>query len=341
MFGFSPTKKLNPWDETIYKGSPQQISGFRSALLAEILLGKKIYFATTSKLAGRVLGRVFREMWPERHVKRVDGDTNESGAFTQFFEKPDILICSPSVKSGVSIQGDVSVKNAYFDSVWGYFPSLTSSTHLQLLGRFRPGVPRYIFVPEFIQAGPDEDSKAWFVRRNIKEIDREQAAKILKDTEIKAYHRLPRQALKAAAIAATGVLELIGKTYDNNSPQAQSVKAQALKYRHQIYQYLRLSITPNQTPVEIANKLLKKLGLEAECLSRKGSRDDRNCQYRVEAPSELRQRMVEAYSITLKNACPHFVNGSSMTNHGHTSQIENSDPNPPPRDRGGGCELAA
>jgi len=516
---FTHKKVSTPWDVTVYDGGPQQVSGFWSALITEIALDKKIYFSTTSKITGRVLERVIKETWSELKVVRVDSDTNEGGTFTEFFEepdqwleseRPDILICSPSVKSGVSIQGNVSITNAYFDSVWGYFPSLTTSTHLQLLGRFRPAVPRHIYSPEFILSSSDEDSKTWFVRRKleersqqlaaifdlaehlesqktnvqdalqtylaeskvvnfhqkqiardwlievlnqaghqvkieklstdpvaqelfinaketlwredaaelagleiqphhdidwakgilesgettrlsrlqaykvlrrsefpgitwdnpedcyqalvkdygqmmrgvklecqarnlsaIKEIDRQQAEQILKNTEIKAYHRLPRQAVKAAWIATTGVLELIGQTYDNNSPQAQVVKAQAVKYRNEIWEHLRLNITPNQTPVEIANKLLKKIGLKAKCLSRQGSRNNRTRQYQVEPPSELREQMTMAYSETLKKECPQFLNKGLIINPGHTSRIENLAPNPPPRDKGGGGEKVA
>jgi len=60
---------------------------------------------------------------------RIDSETNEQGKFKGFFETPDrwletnqpnILILSPSAKSGVSIEGGVSVEDAYFDSIWGY-----------------------------------------------------------------------------------------------------------------------------------------------------------------------------------------------------------------------------
>ena len=50
----------------------------------------------------------------------------------------------------------MTVENAYFSEVWGYFPALATDTHLQLLGRYRPPVPRRVFVPPFIIGTGDE-----------------------------------------------------------------------------------------------------------------------------------------------------------------------------------------
>ena len=95
---------------------------------------------------------------------RIDSETNDSGTFTPFFnhpdhwlqqQQPDVLILSPSAKSGISIEGGAPIEAAYFDEVWAYFPALHTDTHLQLLGRYRPPVARRIFIPPFITSSAD------------------------------------------------------------------------------------------------------------------------------------------------------------------------------------------
>ena len=122
-------------------------------------------FVSSSQREGKRLERILRNLYPDRRVVRIDSDTNEGGKFTGFFEQPDqwlqenqpdVLIISPSAKSGVSIEGDVSVEEAYFSAVWGYFPVLDTDTHSQLLGRYRPPVPRVVFCPDFILSSADE-----------------------------------------------------------------------------------------------------------------------------------------------------------------------------------------
>lgn len=159
---FRHRRRGNPWDCTLFTG---HISGFRAKCLDSAALGKPILCVTSSQREGRRMTAATSKRHPEMTVVRIDSQTNEQGAFNSFFEdpdswlqehQPDVLILSPSAKSGVSIQGGVSAENAYFSQVWGYFPSLSTDTHLQMLGRFRPAVPRFIFCPPFILGSGDE-----------------------------------------------------------------------------------------------------------------------------------------------------------------------------------------
>ena len=159
---FTHKKEFIPWDVTLYRG---QASGYRSQLLKTVEAGNRIIYVASSQREGKRVERAIRKLAPDRRVVRIDSDTNEGGRFTGFFEQPDqwlrenqpdILILSPSAKSGVSIEGGVSVENAYFSSVWGYFPVLDTDTHSQLLGRYRPPVPRMVFCPDFILSNGDE-----------------------------------------------------------------------------------------------------------------------------------------------------------------------------------------
>lgn len=159
---FRHFKRSATWDCTTMSG---HVSGFRGKLLQAAQRGDRILFVTTSQQECRRLERVLKNVASHLRVVRIDSQTNQCGAFREFFKnpdkwiennQPDVLILSPSVKSGVSIQGNVDAKDAYFKSVWGYFPSLDTASQMQLLGRYRPAVPRFTFVPPLILASGDE-----------------------------------------------------------------------------------------------------------------------------------------------------------------------------------------
>lgn len=159
---FTHRKEYQPWDCTVYKG---QASGFRGAFLEAVQAGDLHLYVTTSQREGKRVERAIAKVCPDKKVVRIDSETNQSGKFTAFFEEPDfwleqnqpdILLLSPSAKSGVSVQGGISAESAYFAKVWGYFPILGTDTHMQLLGRFRPSVPRVIFCPELLLSNGDE-----------------------------------------------------------------------------------------------------------------------------------------------------------------------------------------
>jgi hypothetical protein len=158
---FTHTKQVDPWNCTLYQG---QASGYRAKAI-EAAQTHRLLYVTTSQQEGKRLARALRKQSPQRKVIRIDSETNQGSKFNEFFrdpdrwleaEQPDILILSPSAKSGISIQGGVSVEDAYFDQVWGYFPALGTDSHMQLLGRYRPAVPRIVFCPAFIQSSADE-----------------------------------------------------------------------------------------------------------------------------------------------------------------------------------------
>lgn len=159
---FTHKKESDPWDVTIYRG---QASGFRARLVQTVGAGSRIAYVSSSQREAKRVERIIHKLYPDRCVVRIDSETNQGGQFTGFFEQPDqwlqenqpdLLILSPSAKSGVSIEGGVSVEDAYFSAVWGYFPVLGTDTHCQQLGRYRPSVPRVVFCPDFILSSADE-----------------------------------------------------------------------------------------------------------------------------------------------------------------------------------------
>lgn len=172
VIGIRHTKELEPWDCILYRGTP--LSDYRRQLLAQIQTGKPLLYVTTSQQEARRLAHWAKENGIDH--ARIDSQTNENGTYTAFFENPDtwlkqrrprLLILSPSAKTGLSIEGGVSVGEAYFDSVWGYFPALDADTWKQLLGRYRPAVPRHIWTPAYIAPSYDEGAKAWGITRNL------------------------------------------------------------------------------------------------------------------------------------------------------------------------------
>jgi hypothetical protein len=483
-------------------------------LLAQLQAGHKLMFVSSSKFAGQRLEGMVQAVLPHLKVVRIDSDTNEGSAFTAFFEQPDqwlqdqqpdILICSPSVKSGVSIQGGLPPEQAYFHSVWGYFPSGTTDIHLQLLGRFRPAVPRHIYCPPVVFSDSDESSLSaqaigrelrkeaqaltqwlglshlldipdeateriqtaifefyaqshavhgamrrasldYLVQRlqqdghqityqalvpsaPIKELmgtvhrameyqeaenlanahlepehtvdwaqqtlqsqcslaDRYRAQKVLlqqdfpgvdfndvgiclqavvedysallkgvklqvhaenpelvklqdaykvrdllQNQTLKGIHKLPKGTICALLIQTLRVLELLDKTYSNQTPLVQEIKGLALEHRRLIERYLHLHIKPEQTGVHIVNKLLRRLGLEPKAIARPGTKE-RERHYQVVA-SDLRRALLSAYRSRLSSLRPPFSSNNLEVNLNRGRGVSTELPHP-----GGGTENA-
>lgn len=489
---FSHYRQGIPWNCTAYRG---QASGFRALFLDAVKRGKRLLFVTSSQAEGKRVERAIAKVAPGCNVVRIDSETNQGGQFSSFFESPDtwlnehtpdILILSPSAKSGISIEGRVAVEDAYFSEVWGYFPTLATDTHMQLLGRYRPSVPRHMFCPDFALTSGDEsllypraikrrlhsnaaaiagvygvdelltaedertallavietavltylaEAKAvagaqkqmlnaslvsrleqaghrvtsvrllkdsptvdlwkqvqeelwredaaaiagaevkpehtpeWArktldslecslktrtlaqkvlwredfpsvdfddaeecyqalcrdygaMRRGVtlqakaenldaaKECDRAAAEAILKGN-LRALHRLPRGYARAMLIAKTGILELLdGSPYSNTDRRVIAVKAAALKWASEISYWLRLQVKASQTPVEIVNKLLKKLDLAAVAIARPGPRgSDRERTYQVSGlDNPIRLRLLEALRRKLSESVSTICN---------------------------------
>ena len=484
---FQHRKQGLPWNCQVFTGKD---SGFRQRLLTAIQQGQRILFVTTSQREAKRLERILTTLptsppsssppsssppsssppsSSSPTITRIDSETNQNGAFNLFFKapdqwlqqhQPDVLILSPSAKSGVSIEGGVSADDAYFDAVWAYFPALATDTHLQLLGRYRPPVPRTIFVPPFISASADESlgspqairnrlhqnlttlahvfdlpqgnaelagieaaiadylsqahtvsgrqkaiaqialvarledaghhvttdtlkahkatTQLWTMTQDqlwqddavdiatatpadahtlewayrtldshessrearllahkvrwrdefpgvsfddaeecyealcqdygalrkgvllqaraenletVKASDRTTTAAIL-TSAIRAPHRLPKTYIKAAIIAHLGLLEMLdGKPWTNQDKRAITIKQTALKYANEITYWLQLNVKATQTPCEIVNKLLKRLGLEIAAIGRPGPRKEKRARIYAIANLENPTRM--------------------------------------------------
>lgn len=171
---FTHRKILEPWDTILFSG---HINGFREKFISGVRDGERRIYVTASQREAEKMDRAIQLQAPDLKVVRIDSKTNQEGRFTAFFEKPDqwlqdnqpdVLILSPSAKSGVSIEGGIAVENAYFSEVWGCFPALGTDTHMQMLGRYRPSVPRRVLCPKFIMKSSDESiTSAFFLRKQL------------------------------------------------------------------------------------------------------------------------------------------------------------------------------
>jgi hypothetical protein len=79
--------------------------------------------------------------------------------------------------------------------------------------------------------------------------------------------------VKATIVAKLGVLNLLdGNPWTNSDKRAIAIKQTALRFIDEVRYWLNLNINPDQTPCEIVNKLVKRLGLEVAAIDRPGRR---------------------------------------------------------------------
>ncbi|MBD2106711.1 DUF3854 domain-containing protein [Nodosilinea sp. FACHB-13] len=209
-----------PWPVQLHRATPA--SAWRGDILARLAAGERILYVTTSQKEGRRLERAARAAGISV-AHRIDSETNEGGHYRAFFKTPEVwlyqaqpqlLILSPSAKTGLSIEGNITVEGAYFDSVWGYFPSLDTDTAMQLLGRYRPAVPRHVWAPAYIAPEPGEGPSQWCANRNLEQEATlyatyggfEQAPADSQDSAIKNYLAARRQRRWAQKIQPAEVL---------------------------------------------------------------------------------------------------------------------------------------
>ena len=157
-------KRINdPWQVTIGSG---RLDGFVSQMLLDFVEGaghgesKRFLIPTDSQASGKKIERRLAREFPGKKIVRIDSETNRGGAFAGFFDdpdqwleenQPDFLIVSPSLKTGVSITW------AGFDAVYGFFVgAIDPDGWAQMLGRYRPNVPRFVCVPQFVHTKGDE-----------------------------------------------------------------------------------------------------------------------------------------------------------------------------------------
>ena len=139
----------------------KQKKWLKQEILNAIEAGEKILIPTDSQKEAEKMDRELSERYPELKIIRIDAKVTETDYGKDFVERvnesiktelPDILIYTPSMGTGTSIDGvingeiDKEVKY-YFDRVFGIFLGVLSPSQCrQMLMRYRQPVPRYIYI---------------------------------------------------------------------------------------------------------------------------------------------------------------------------------------------------
>jgi hypothetical protein len=102
-------------------------NGLINALSKDIKTGKNIYICTNSINLSKKINEVILECKPQAKIKLINSETDakETQDFIKNINnevfKYDVVIASPSLTSGVSIDLDNSKKTQHFDAVYGLF----------------------------------------------------------------------------------------------------------------------------------------------------------------------------------------------------------------------------
>jgi len=119
--------------------------------IQELPTGKVLFIATDSKGTSKAIARLIEKEAPEKRVLLVNSETSGGECEREFIQTPDIvlnrdeydiIICSPSVATGVSIEAQSIITKVY-----GIFTgaSSTDGDMAQALGRVREPVGRIVW----------------------------------------------------------------------------------------------------------------------------------------------------------------------------------------------------
>ncbi|MDF5718057.1 MAG: DUF3854 domain-containing protein [Rhizonema sp. NSF051] len=103
-----------------------------------------------SKHSSTCLEQKFQKKYPDLKILRIDSETVQDPTHPAFdcgarlnkiIGDYDLVICTPTIETGVSID------EKHFQGVWGVFQGVSAADSVrQFLSRYRPPVPRYIWI---------------------------------------------------------------------------------------------------------------------------------------------------------------------------------------------------
>lgn len=146
VFTICNTHKGDPWDVEFYFSRRGDVV---SRIESNLLLGIRTAVATDSQAEAEALERKLIEYHPNAKIVRIDSTVTETSFGQEFVKdpnnsildtKPDILIYTPSMGVGVSIEVE------WFSEAIGlFFGALEPSQCRQMLARIRSPIPRIIY----------------------------------------------------------------------------------------------------------------------------------------------------------------------------------------------------
>jgi hypothetical protein len=146
---------------TIEIDTAHQASGYIGRFLealSQLPPGRCLAWASSSQINYEVMEHLIKARFPEKKVIRIDGKTNDSGRFKEFWsdssqyleaKRPDVLIYSPAAGIGCSLT------HPMFNAVWGYSTSDPDDA-MQSLGRVRSTIPRHLWIGTVALASAQE-----------------------------------------------------------------------------------------------------------------------------------------------------------------------------------------
>ncbi|MGK7942290.1 MAG: plasmid replication protein, CyRepA1 family, partial [Crocosphaera sp.] len=136
---------------------------WHSGLIKKVSEGKKLLILTaaqkvTSKNGTRAIYNRLTKLFPHLRILRYDSETltekghpacENKGHLNSLFQQYDIVVGSPSIVSGVSLDFQ-----GHFDEVWASSTgAISPSNFVQFLWRLRDNVPRFIYVDKISNIG--------------------------------------------------------------------------------------------------------------------------------------------------------------------------------------------
>lgn len=166
IFTVTNTHKGNPWNVKFIEGDP---SPLERRLIHSVNAGNKVAIALDNQKKAEQYQTLIERECPGKKVIRIDSTTSYTERILRLIrningellkEAPDVLIFTPSMGVGVSI--DVP----WFDEVYGFcFGQLEPSQFRQMPARIRQPVPRYIWSKK---ANPNRKGSKSFNPNEIK-----------------------------------------------------------------------------------------------------------------------------------------------------------------------------
>jgi hypothetical protein len=150
IYGISNSYKANGYECDFYQSGDD--TAIVERLIQDVKASQALFIATDSKGKGKRLAKVLSEIIGKDAILEVNSETSGSDEIKAFIETPDqyladhpyikIVIATPSMGTGVSIEGD------HFDKVYGLFygVSICDNDASQALIRVRKSIPRIVWA---------------------------------------------------------------------------------------------------------------------------------------------------------------------------------------------------